>query len=276
MKNGGLVNLVLGVVVSVTVVSSGIIYARKLDARPESLVECLDDSKMSSSLPDSLQVYGEHQKTLGTTFFDFYRYVFSDKDDEAGPGPFPIGKKTADELQRGLLLKDSLDSQYQQLFSLSNLPVSNDWASLVAGSYTIPKGTFNKEHHRALDVFTKEGTLVKAPFNGVVVASGDEWEGSFSKGVIKTWNERGLSPRAGNAVVLYNPADSGYLFLSHFQQGLLVQAGDMVQKGDSLGFVGHSGSASIKGHGNHVHASYKLPVDSGYFYGVDFRKMFVR
>jgi murein DD-endopeptidase MepM/ murein hydrolase activator NlpD len=62
------------------------------------------------------------------------------------------------------------------------------------------------------------------------------------------------------------------MLMSHLKEGLLVKAGDIILIGQPLGYIDHTGSASITGHGNHLHASYKLPNKNGYLEGIDFSK----
>jgi murein DD-endopeptidase MepM/ murein hydrolase activator NlpD len=69
----------------------------------------------------------------------------------------------------------------------------------------------------------------------------------------------GLSRRAGNGIILFDPGSGGYHYLIHLQRGVLVRAGDVVRAGQTIGRVGHSGNASQPGHGKHLHYAFKLP-----------------
>ncbi len=223
-----------------------------------------------------LEVYGENPQALGTTFLEFYRLVYSSVNDVRNPlGLNDFGKKTNQELQKGLELKNSLEIKYDLLFTeyakYNNLNTFNiNWDKLFIKNKIIPKNTYCSPGHEALDIFASEGVEVFAPFNGVIVAYGDYWDGTFIDGKISTWNNKGLTPRAGNSIIIYNPKDNGYLLLSHLKEGICVNAGDVVSKGQLLGYVGNSGSASIKGHGGHVHAAYKLRDNKGYLKGINF------
>jgi murein DD-endopeptidase MepM/ murein hydrolase activator NlpD len=229
-------------------------------------------NKLSPLEKAGLEVCGEYQEALGTDFFDFFRLIYSDKWDTSDPTSlFELRMKTEEELREGKILRDSLEQKYNKLFRENNFDsIDNKWGRIVNGDMDIPKGTYVRWGHAALDIFTKEGNEVLAPFNGVVVATGDYWQGTFVNGKMYMWNKKGFTPRMGNAVIIYNPKDKGYLAIAHLKEGVLVKVGDLVPRGKILGYVGHSGSASIKNHGEHVHAAYKLKDKEGYLRGVDF------
>jgi len=113
--------------------------------------------------------------------------------------------------------------------------------------------------HGALDIFVeREGALVRAPVAGVVVATGDGWQGGWSRERRDLRYEGGgLSRRAGNGVLLYDPASGGYHYLVHLRAGLLVHTGDVVVAGRPIGRVGHTGNAARPGGGRHLHYAFK-------------------
>jgi murein DD-endopeptidase MepM/ murein hydrolase activator NlpD len=114
--------------------------------------------------------------------------------------------------------------------------------------------------HGALDIFvTNEGVTVRSPVSGVVVAAGDDWTGRWVRRQGLAYESGGLSRRAGNGVLIFDPASGGYHYLIHLQRGLLVRAGDVVRAGQTIGRVGHSGNASQPGHGRHLHLAFKRP-----------------
>jgi murein DD-endopeptidase MepM/ murein hydrolase activator NlpD len=219
-----------------------------------------------------LKIYGENPQALGTEYAEFYRLVYSNKRDILNPtGLTNLEKKTPEELKKGLILKDQLENQYKILLTQYNFDMTyTNWGKLVNGYQSIPKDSYSVWNHEAIDIFTKENNKVLAPFNGLIVASGDYWQGTFYNREPVTWNNKGLSPRSGNAVIIYNPIDRGYMLIAHFREGLSVKAGDIITKGQVLGYVGHSGSASIKGHGEHIHVAYKLRDKDGYLESIDF------
>jgi len=121
--------------------------------------------------------------------------------------------------------------------------------------------------HEALDIFvTREGAEVRTPISGVVVASGDGWQGGWTKGQPRGlppqprgmhYEGGGLSRRAGNGVIIYDPLADRYVYFAHLQAGILVRTGDVVRAGRPLGRVGHTGNASEPGHGRHLHFAMK-------------------
>ncbi len=113
--------------------------------------------------------------------------------------------------------------------------------------------------HEALDIFvTREGAEVRSPVSGVVVAAGDDWQGGWARRRGGLFYEGGgLSRRAGNGVMIYDPSGDQYLYFAHLQPRIAAHAGDLIRVGRVLGRVGHSGNASQPGHGRHLHFAYK-------------------
>jgi murein DD-endopeptidase MepM/ murein hydrolase activator NlpD len=122
--------------------------------------------------------------------------------------------------------------------------------------------------HEALDIFApREGVPIRAPVTGVVVAAGDGWRGGWKRRVGLHYEGGGLSRRAGNGVIVFEPGSGGYFYLAHLQDSsVVVRAGDVVRAGRLIGRVGHSGNASQPGHGRHLHFATK---HSGAACGVD-------
>jgi len=118
--------------------------------------------------------------------------------------------------------------------------------------------------HEALDIFVeREGVGVRAPVAGVVVAAGDGWRGGYERrGRGFFYEGDGLSRRAGNAAILFDPESGGYFLFSHLQEGIAVRTGDVVAAGATMGRVGHTGNASRPGGGKHLHMAYKEPGTS--------------
>ncbi len=114
--------------------------------------------------------------------------------------------------------------------------------------------------HEALDIFVpREGVEIRAPVSGVVIAAGDDWKGGWKRHVGLQYQGDGLSRRAGNGVILFDPASGAYFYLVHMLGGsVAVHAGAVVRSGQTLGRVGHSGNASAPGHGRHLHFAYKV------------------
>jgi murein DD-endopeptidase MepM/ murein hydrolase activator NlpD len=116
-----------------------------------------------------------------------------------------------------------------------------------------------RSRHEALDIFAREGTVVRSPINGLVVAAGDGWRGGYTRRRGFFYDGDGLSRRAGNGLILFDPAGGAYMLFSHLRAGLPVRAGDVVRAGQALGRVGHSGNAAYPGRGGHLHFAYKEP-----------------
>jgi murein DD-endopeptidase MepM/ murein hydrolase activator NlpD len=115
--------------------------------------------------------------------------------------------------------------------------------------------------HSALDIFVPgEGVKVRSPVAGVVVAAGDGWKGGYERrGRGFFYEGGGLSRRAGNGAILFDPASGGYVLFSHLRAGVLVHAGDVIAAGTPVGRVGHTGNAARPGRGKHLHFAYKAP-----------------
>ncbi len=114
--------------------------------------------------------------------------------------------------------------------------------------------------HEALDIFVlREGVSVRTPVAGVVVAAGDDWKGGWVRHAGLHYEGGGLSRRAGNGVMIFEPASGRYFYFAHLEAGVAVRAGDIVRARGELGHVGHTGNASEPGHGKHLHFTVKRP-----------------
>lgn len=122
-----------------------------------------------------------------------------------------------------------------------------------------PRSDLKFSHPYALDVFffhvdrsgeAERGPVIRALYPGIVVASASDWSGGQG---IATWKGGGLSPAAGNGLIVYDPATRRYCSYFHFNQ-IYLRSGDIVEAGQALGRGGNSGvNARKKGHGEHVH-----------------------
>jgi murein DD-endopeptidase MepM/ murein hydrolase activator NlpD len=183
--------------------------------------------------------------------------------------------KSTEELLAGVARRRELEARWSAYFielagdSIAATPPES-WAYplAVAGrllnNYADPR---EGSPHEALDIFvSREGAVIRSPVSGVVVASGDGWLGGWRRrgrrGGELWYQGGGLSRRAGNGVLIFDPASGGYLYLIHMQSGVLVSAGDVVRRGQEIGRVGHSGNASEPGRGRHLHLAYKRVGDA--------------
>lgn len=100
-------------------------------------------------------------------------------------------------------------------------------------------------HDDALDMFVDEGTPIASATDGLVVESETGWkaEDPFSTSAI----------RGGNEVIVFDPVGNRFFRYCHLET-VLVVTGQMVDQGDFLGTVGHTGfNAVMPGHGQHLH-----------------------
>ncbi len=185
--------------------------------------------------------------------------------------------KTAAEISDGILQRRALEERWRAYFtaragdSIRPTPVAEwRWPLAVRGrlldNFSNPR---QGGPHGALDIFVpREGVTVRSPVSGVVIAAGDGWQGGYTRARGFFYEGGGLSRRAGNGVMLFDPATGAYHYLIHFQPGVLVRAGDVVRAGAPLGTVGHTGNASYPGRGRHLHFAYKTPGTGCGFDGV--------
>jgi hypothetical protein len=114
-------------------------------------------------------------------------------------------------------------------------------------------------HPYALDVFYTKvdrrgdaefGPTISALEGGIVVACASDWKGGAGA---STWEGGGLSPSAGNGVVIYSPASRRYYSYFHFSD-VSVRRGQAVEAGQAIGHGGNTGAnARRRGHGSHLH-----------------------
>jgi murein DD-endopeptidase MepM/ murein hydrolase activator NlpD len=176
--------------------------------------------------------------------------------------------KTTEEIETGVARRRALEATWRAYFTAragdSTQPTPLDaWAYPLAirgrllDNYANPR---EDGPHGALDIFVmREGVTVRAPVAGVVVAAGDGWRGGYTRRRGFFYEGDGLSRRTGNGLILFDPESGGYFLLAHFQPGVLVQAGDVVRRGQPLGRVGHTGNASYPSRGKHLHIAFKRP-----------------
>jgi len=114
-------------------------------------------------------------------------------------------------------------------------------------------------HQYALDIFftslSRDGVVEKGPAivsmsRGVVVSAADDWVGGDRP---SAYVSGGLSPKAGNGVVVYDPPSGRYYAYFHLSD-VAVRTGQLVEPGQKLGRGGNTGvNARRRGHGGHLH-----------------------
>jgi murein DD-endopeptidase MepM/ murein hydrolase activator NlpD len=102
-----------------------------------------------------------------------------------------------------------------------------------------------RTHPYAIDIFTPEGSTVRAAAAGVVIVAESGWTEAdpFSTS----------SRLGGNTVIVVNPVIHRMYRYCHLES-VLVSAGELLRSGQTIGRVGHSGiNASRPRHGGHLH-----------------------
>ena len=141
-------------------------------------------------------------------------------------------------------------------------------AELYRGGVTLPglsskprERDYDYSHTFALDIFLKEvdllpfSTLQKGPVlfsvaDAIVVTTESSWNGGEE---LSTYRSGGITPKAGNGVILYSPGKQKYYLYFHLYD-ILVSPGQAIPKGYPLGHGGNTGTnARKKGHGEHLH-----------------------
>jgi murein DD-endopeptidase MepM/ murein hydrolase activator NlpD len=177
--------------------------------------------------------------------------------------------KTPEELTVGVIRRRTLEERWRAYFASragDSIPATGTEAWVypltqrgrLVDNYLQPRVG---GPHDALDIFVpREGAPVRSPVAGVVIAAADGWRGGWKRRAGLHYEGDGLSRRAGNGVMLFEPSSGGYLYLIHLQGGsVAVRSGDIVRAGQVVGKVGHTGNASEPGHGRHLHFAWKRP-----------------
>jgi murein DD-endopeptidase MepM/ murein hydrolase activator NlpD len=128
--------------------------------------------------------------------------------------------------------------------------VDKSGMDLGRGVTPIEKFSFGigENHPDALDLFTEEGSKVRAIQGGVVVLAENGWNPTdqFSTS----------SPQGGNQIIIFNPKQNAFYRYCHLEhlETVPVSVGEVIPAGQQLGSVGHTGlNASRSGHGKHLH-----------------------
>jgi murein DD-endopeptidase MepM/ murein hydrolase activator NlpD len=125
---------------------------------------------------------------------------------------------------------------FAQLASATVLPVTSPFGwryHPIDGQY---------KFHAGVDLAYELGTPIPALYSGVVVFSG-------------------VYGGHGNAVYIYHPNSNSYTGYAHCHS-LVVVAGQEVQQGEIIAYVGNSGYST----GSHLHLEYIIAKGSGWEY----------
>jgi murein DD-endopeptidase MepM/ murein hydrolase activator NlpD len=109
------------------------------------------------------------------------------------------------------------------------IPVAGVRPAMLADTFGALRG--GGRRHHGIDIFAKRGTPITAPVGGVVLRTGRNRLG-------------------GNVVWLLGPGRQVHYF-AHLDRFGVFDAGDVVQPGDVLGYVGNTGNA--EGTPPHLH-----------------------
>jgi murein DD-endopeptidase MepM/ murein hydrolase activator NlpD len=218
---------------------------------------------LGAALPESRRILG--MLALDRDVEDFREYA--DRGDAGGA-------YYRDEARVSLEMRP-LRARYEAAFAAASRALAGAEARAPAGSggkgrkapyiaspeevWLPPRSELPLSHPYALDVFfqridrrgeAERGPLIRALYPGIVIAAAGDWAGGQG---ISAWASGGLSPAAGNGVVIYDPATRRYSSYFHLSS-VSAHRGELVGAGAALGRGGNSGMNARKaGHGEHVH-----------------------
>ncbi len=171
--------------------------------------------------------------------------------DEAMPGSNAAGARLEAALGEIHAVRSSLAAGPGSAGLRAPLPRGQRW---IASAEDL-----KKTHRHALDIFfvgegergsAEKGPAIRSMSPGFVVAAADDWVGG--EGAAK-YRRGGLTPRAGNGAVVYDPGARRYYTYFHMHD-VSVRPGRWVDAGEVLGRGGNTGTnARKRGHGGHLH-----------------------
>lgn len=126
--------------------------------------------------------------------------------------------------------------------------------------YSLPsQRSLSYSHSDALDIFFMQvknrdknelGPDIFSVSPGIVMVARNDWKGGDTP---ESYIGGGISPRAGNGVIIYNPLEKRYYSYFHLHD-VIVKKGQFVEAGQKLGRGGNTGiNAKKRGHGAHLH-----------------------
>ncbi|MEN6298212.1 MAG: M23 family metallopeptidase [Rectinema sp.] len=134
----------------------------------------------------------------------------------------------------------------------------------LPGLFTLPRAEdLDYSHTFALDIFLKNveylpgnvqrGPMIHSLSDGIVVAAEGGWVGFPRTSQSLSFIEGGISPKSGNGVIVYSPDEQRYYLYFHLYN-VLVEKGQIIRRGQALGYGGNTGiNARKKGGGDHLH-----------------------
>ncbi|MEN6499169.1 MAG: M23 family metallopeptidase [Rectinema sp.] len=174
-------------------------------------------------------------------------------------------------------LRPRYESMFDALYEAMKVyapAVPRDWVEKEADSwqgdvtlprlFTLPRlQDLDYSHTFALDIFLKEveylpgnvqrGPMIHSLSDGIVVAAESGWVGFPRTSQSLSFLKGGISPKAGNGVIIYSPEEKRYFLYFHLYDAL-VEKGQIVRRGQAIGHGGNTGiNARKKGGGDHLH-----------------------
>jgi len=153
-------------------------------------------------------------------------------------------------------------------------PIPSEWSEKEIqnwkGDITLPhlfsfprREDLDNSHTFALDIFLKEvqylrndeqqGPMIHSLSDGIVIAAEGGWRGFPRKSPEYSYFFGGISPKSGNGVIVFSPRENRYFLYFHLYD-VIVEKGQIIQRGQPLGHGGNSGiNARKKGGGDHLH-----------------------
>ncbi len=141
-------------------------------------------------------------------------------------------------------------------------------AAGYTGGITLPRlsskpreSEYDYSHTFALDIFLQDvetnpitglekGPLLFSLTDSIVLGTSSDWRGGEE---LSEYNSGGITPKAGNGVILYAPRQSRYYLYFHLHD-IMVRPGALIPAGYPLGHGGNTGvNARKPGHGEHLH-----------------------
>lgn len=197
-------------------------------------------------------------------------YADDIRESAAGAGAFARAYRPIHEAMPGSNAAGArLEAALGEIHSVRNAPGAGGFGFSVPGRLhtPVPRGRLwiasaedlKLTHRHALDIFflgvgewgsAEKGPVIRSMSPGLVVAAASDWVGG--EGAAK-YRRGGLTPRAGNGAVIYDPAARRYYTYFHLHD-VSVRTGRWVRAGDEIGRGGNTGTnARRRSHGGHLH-----------------------
>ena len=199
--------------------------------------------------------------------------LYTSCDQKTYNGKAFVPAKSTDEILNGVKRRRALENIWRMHFNEkaaklnleSYTDITTSWTSPVNVSWVTnnynglrARARGRVELHRATDIFTKTGSKIYAPVNGVIVASSGNWTGSWTRRKGLHDVSGGLGAITGNGAILFGINNTIYFLMAHLKD-VYVRAGDVVLKGDVIGTVWKTGNAMSPRVPGHLHLAYKKP-----------------